>query len=326
MIVGDADRAIVPMTIIRRTVQFGLSNYPELNRKHQKERSLEHLETKYGENGYLKLWLEDSPNVKAIKELRKMFASEAVFRPIFDELFREETLVPLVDERFKKDEKYRENQIRIVAAAPGTKILGLHVPQMKSIAKKIAKREDWREIVSDWKDGYPISPLSHDERSIWGLVLDYVDCPFSERKSLIEEFLKEVDNWAICDTFCCNSSSWVRKEISNGGAEKLWRFFVSLARKKKTFFRRAGIVLMMNHFLTDDTYERTLSEVDSLNLKEEEPYYVRMAVAWLLATSLAKHTDRTREFVKESSLPEDIVKLYVRKARESLITRNVPAL
>jgi len=53
---------------------------------------------------------------------------------------------------------------------------------------------------------------------------------------------------------------------------------------------------------------------------------VRMAVAWLLATSLAKHTDRTREFVKESSLPEDIVKLYVRKARESLITRNVPAL
>ena len=53
------------------------------------------------------------------------------------------------------------------------------------------------------------------------------------------------------------------------------------------------------------------------------PYYVRMGVAWLLATSLAKFPGRTREYVRSCSLPEDVLKLYVRKARESLRTRDV---
>ena len=55
----------------------------------------------------------------------------------------------------------------------------------------------------------------------------------------------------------------------------------------------------------------------------ESPYYVRMAVAWLLATALAKLPDETRAYVNASSLPEDVKRLYVRKARESFRTRTV---
>ena len=57
-----------------------------------------------------------------------------------------------------------------------------------------------------------------------------------------------------------------------------------------------------------------------------EPYYVRMGVAWLLATALAKFPDQTRAFVRSSNLPEDVVKLYIRKTRESLRTRTVKTL
>ena len=57
-----------------------------------------------------------------------------------------------------------------------------------------------------------------------------------------------------------------------------------------------------------------------------EPYYVRMGVAWLLATALAKFPDKTRVFVRSSHLPEDVVKLYIRKARESFKTRIVATL
>ena len=52
------------------------------------------------------------------------------------------------------------------------------------------------------------------------------------------------------------------------------------------------------------------------------PYYVRMAAAWLLATSLAKLPEQTRAYVNDSSLPEDVKRLYVRKARESFRTRT----
>ena len=56
-----------------------------------------------------------------------------------------------------------------------------------------------------------------------------------------------------------------------------------------------------------------------------EPYYVRMGVAWLLATALAKFPDQTRAFVRSSNLPADVVKLYIRKVRESFRTRTVEA-
>ena len=57
-----------------------------------------------------------------------------------------------------------------------------------------------------------------------------------------------------------------------------------------------------------------------------EPYYVRMGVAWLLATALAKFPDATRAFVRSSNLLADVVKLYIRKARESSRTRTVEAV
>ena len=55
----------------------------------------------------------------------------------------------------------------------------------------------------------------------------------------------------------------------------------------------------------------------------ESPYYVRMAVAWLLATALAKIPEQTRAYVNASELPADVKRLYVRKARESFRTRTV---
>ena len=53
------------------------------------------------------------------------------------------------------------------------------------------------------------------------------------------------------------------------------------------------------------------------------PYYVRMAMAWLMATALAKHPDTTRSLLAHTRLPEDVLRLYVRKARESFRTRDI---
>ena len=58
----------------------------------------------------------------------------------------------------------------------------------------------------------------------------------------------------------------------------------------------------------------------------EEPYYVRMGVAWLLATALAKFPESTRAYVRTSKLPEDVIRLYIRKARESYRTRDIMAV
>ena len=90
-IVAEADRLIDPVTIIRRTVQFGLSHYPELSREEHWERTLEHMHEKYGDQGYLKLWIPESPNAARLEELRVIIRDPAALRAHFERVFDEET-------------------------------------------------------------------------------------------------------------------------------------------------------------------------------------------------------------------------------------------
>lgn len=90
-LVAEADRMIVPETIIRRTIQFGLSHYPELEREEHWERTLEHLHEKYAEGGYLKLLIPGSPNEAPLAQLRAIIHDENYLRTLFERMFTEET-------------------------------------------------------------------------------------------------------------------------------------------------------------------------------------------------------------------------------------------
>ena len=91
-IVAEADRQIVPETVIRRTVQFGMDHYPELDREGHWARTLEHLLEKYAEGGYLKLWIPESPNAARLAELRSLIRDKARLRALFDRFYDEERL------------------------------------------------------------------------------------------------------------------------------------------------------------------------------------------------------------------------------------------
>jgi uncharacterized protein len=86
-IVAEADRFIDPDTIIRRTVQYGLEHYPELDKEGHYQRTLQHLHEKYGRGGYLHLWFDNSPNAERLEKLRQMMEDEALLRQKFEEYF-----------------------------------------------------------------------------------------------------------------------------------------------------------------------------------------------------------------------------------------------
>ncbi|MCQ2183375.1 MAG: HD domain-containing protein [Bacteroidales bacterium] len=88
-IIAEADRQIIPETVIRRTVQFGLSHYPELDKEGHWQRMLEHLHDKYAEGGYLKLWIPESPNAERLMELRDIIRDTKTLRRIFDATFEQ---------------------------------------------------------------------------------------------------------------------------------------------------------------------------------------------------------------------------------------------
>ena len=89
-IVAEADRDISPETVFRRTVQFGLANYPEMNREEHWQRFREHMDNKYSANGYIRLWIPGSQNEKQLAELRNIIANTTLLRQQFDKYYEQE--------------------------------------------------------------------------------------------------------------------------------------------------------------------------------------------------------------------------------------------
>lgn len=89
-IVAEADRVIDPEVTLRRTVQYGLNNYPQLDNEGQFARFCAHLQEKYAEGGYLRLWIPESKNSKRLAELRRIISNPKQLKEIFDRLLAEE--------------------------------------------------------------------------------------------------------------------------------------------------------------------------------------------------------------------------------------------
>ena len=83
-IVAEADRIIDGETIVRRTIQFGLSHYPELDRQQHWERMCAHLKEKYDYGGYLKLWIPGSSNAARLEEFRQNLRRPGWLQNLFD--------------------------------------------------------------------------------------------------------------------------------------------------------------------------------------------------------------------------------------------------
>ena len=71
-IVAEADRVIDLEKTLRRTVQYGLKHYPDMQKDEHFERFRNHIIEKYGENGYLKLWLSLPSNEEELIKIREL--------------------------------------------------------------------------------------------------------------------------------------------------------------------------------------------------------------------------------------------------------------
>ena len=89
-IVAEADRQIDTDTVLRRTVQFGLKHYPELNKEGHYKRFIGHLQEKYAEGGYLKLWFPESKNALQLRKLQSVICNKELLRSLFDSIYNDE--------------------------------------------------------------------------------------------------------------------------------------------------------------------------------------------------------------------------------------------
>ncbi len=173
-------------------------------------------------------------------------------------------------------------------------ILGVPKPKIRELARNIGMNHDL--ALKLWETGI------HEARILATLIAD----PSKITDELIEKWIKDVDNWDLCDQLVMNL---------------LWK--TKIARKKilewcnrnEEFVKRAGFVLIAKLAISDKKSSDEEFEKFFPLIKEgakDSRKYVYKAVSWALR-QIGKRNPKLNE--KALKLAEEIMKLGTKSAR-----------
>ena len=109
---------------------------------------------------------------------------------------------------------------------PGTDpIIGVRIPKLRTLAKKIAK-EDWRGYLEH------AACDTYEEIMLQGLVLGYAKGEIDELLEYVRAFIPKIHDWSINDCFCATF------KIAQKHREKVWNFLMPYAKSDQEFEQR----------------------------------------------------------------------------------------
>lgn len=197
------------------------------------------------------------------------------------------------------EEKYKEFSSGLIPG--GAPMLGVRVPVIRSLAKRIAK-EDWRSYLAAAKDDY------FEETMLQGFVIGYAKAEVAEILSYAALFIPKIHDWSVNDGFCSTF------KLAQKHRKEVWDFLMQYRESPQEFEQRVVAVMLMNHFLVDEYIDRVLAVWDSL---KHEGYYCKMGVAWGLATAYAKFPEKTHAFLLDNHLDDFTYNKSIQKMLES---------
>ena len=198
-----------------------------------------------------------------------------------------------------QDSADRDVRVQLIPGMDAQKEIGVRTPELRKLAKELAKREDIREFLIDLPHQY------FDDNQLHAFILSG-EKDFEKCMEDLERFLPYVDNWATCDQMSPKVFRKNRKKL----LESINRWIGS----EHTYTVRFAIKMLMEHFLDEDfdpIYPEMVATVRS------EEYYIRMMIAWYFATALAKRYDAVLPYLKQEKLDVWTHNKAIQKAVES---------
>jgi 3-methyladenine DNA glycosylase AlkD len=187
----------------------------------------------------------------------------------------------------------------------GLPILGVRMGPLRTIARQLAR--------SNVPFGHPAEDCYHEQRMIRALVIAYTAMSEEKRIACLEDFLPYINNWAICDSLC-STLKQARKE------PQLYREFIARHLNGTYPYEiRCAVVLMLNHFMQISYLTENLT---LLQMVHSDHYYVKMAVAWAIATASLLDPETVEQWMNSSIADEQIRAMAAQKIRDGKRSRS----
>lgn len=200
------------------------------------------------------------------------------------------------------DSKYRAFHIKLIPNISHEKTLGVRIPQLRAVANQIIKDDLWRDYLA-------FTPEYLEEIMIQGIIIGRVKVALEERLLLMKRFIPFIDNWAVCDTFCCTL------KLNGKEKEDLWCFLQSYFQSDKTYDIRVAVVMGLANYPEVDYVQKAFGLFEQI---ENDDYYVQMAIAWAISVYFVKQRDITIDYLKNNKLDKFTHNKAIQKIRESL--------
>jgi len=197
-----------------------------------------------------------------------------------------------------KDEGYWAFTRPLIPNVEEKSFIGVRLHVIKKYAKDLDERSR-----NEFLDSLP--HVYHEENLLHAFILSNIK-DFEEFIKRTDAFLPFVSNWSVCDTIC-NKHLHKHKEA-------LLPVIYQWLQSQEVYRVRYAIKCLMNYYLDDDFREEHLEKVREVRL---EDYYVKMMVAWYLATGLAKNYDPFLKAIEARSFDPWIHNKAIQKAAES---------
>lgn len=197
------------------------------------------------------------------------------------------------------DDLYREFSLKIILTK--RPLIGVRIPKIREIVSHVDKNS-FTEIIS-------YEPIAYEEVLARGMIIARL--PFDKMCEYFDSQINFIDDWSTCDTFC----SSIRPAINKHREEFLNEKIEPLLKSKQVFSIRAGLVLLKCCYITPDYLHLIFDRVASL--ADNDAYYVKMGIAWLLCDCFIKFPDETLSFLQNSNLTAWTYNKTISKIRDS---------
>ena len=198
-----------------------------------------------------------------------------------------------------RDEKYAAFARKLAPNVAPERVIGVRTPQLHALAGELFKTSCADQFMRSLPHRY------YEENNLHAALLCRVK-DFGEAEAALDAFLPFVDNWATCDG--------IKPKAFAAHPQQLPCKIREWLASDREYTVRFALEMLMTYYL-DGFF---LPEYLELAASARQPeYYVRMMVAWLFATALAKQYAAALPYIEQRRLEPWTHNKTIQKAIES---------